>query len=330
MADWTLTVVVFLISFIVTFLMTPFVIRHARRAGHVGRDIHKPGKPEVPELGGIAIAAGIIAAMLFTVAANSFGVLRATFDGGLEVVYLLAALCVVLMVELVGFVDDVLGLRHLYKFLLPFLIALPLMAVRVSELHAFVIPLLGIAVAPLLYELVLIPIGVAAATNLTNTFAGFNGLEAGMGAVAAAFLFAISLIAGNGYSALLSAILLGSLLAFLRYNLYPARIFPDDVGTLLIGAMIATIVILGGIELAGVILLLPYIADFLLFKLPNRMPSTGWWGTPKSGKLVHPGKPIHLAQWVMKVTGGIAERNLVLLFIVVEIVLGAVAIIIYI
>lgn len=330
MAVLSLALAAFLISFLVTFLTTPFVIRHARKAGHVGRDIHKPGRPEVPELGGVAIAAGIIAAMLFAVAANSFGALRAMFDGGLEVVYLLAALCVVLMVELVGLVDDVLGLRQLYKFLLPFFIALPLMAVRVSELHAFAIPLLGIAVAPLLYELVLIPIGVAAATNLTNTFAGFNGIEAGMGAVIAFFLLVISALSGNAYSLLLSAMLLGALIAFLRYNWYPSKIFPDDVGTLLIGAMIATIAILGGIETAAVILMLPYIVDFIFFKLPNRMPSTGWWGTLKGGKLVHSGKPIHLAQWVMRRTDGIAERDLTLLFIAAEIVLGAVAIIIYI
>lgn len=330
MADVTsLAIVVFLLSFTVTFLVTPIVGRLAKKAGHVGGTCNNPKLQPIPELGGIAIAAGIITAMLFAIAANSFSALHNLLGSDLNIIYLVAALSVVLMVELVGFVDDVLGLRHKYKLILPFLIALPLVAVRVSELHAFIIPYLGIVVAPLLYELVFIPIGVAAATNLTNTFAGFNGIEAGMGAVAGAFLLAISLISGNGYSVVLSAMLTGSLLAFLRYNWYPARIIPDDVGTLLIGAMISVIVILGGIEFAGVILLLPYIADFVFFKIPNRMPSTGWWGTLEKGKLVHHGKPIHLAQWVMKKTGGITERNLALLFIFAEIVLGIITVAVY-
>jgi UDP-N-acetylglucosamine--dolichyl-phosphate N-acetylglucosaminephosphotransferase len=320
-----LGIVTFFISFFVTFFATRFVIRYAARAGHVGHDVHKKGKPAVPELGGIAIAFGVIAALLFTIAANSFGLLREIFNSNMEIIYILAVLAVVLMVEFIGFIDDVLGLRHAYKFLLPFFVALPLMAVRVSALHEFVIPFTGIVVSPVIYELILIPIGVAAATSLTNTFAGFNGIESGMGAVAATFLLIASVIVGNAYSAVFSVILLGALLAFLYYNQYPARIFPDDVGTLLIGAMIASIVIVGGIELFGVILLLPHIVDFLFFKLPNGMPSTGWWGTLKNGKLTHAGKPIHLAQWVMKITGGITERNLVLLFIIVEIVLGFIA-----
>jgi UDP-N-acetylmuramyl pentapeptide phosphotransferase/UDP-N-acetylglucosamine-1-phosphate transferase len=94
--------------------------------------------------------------------------------------------------------------------------------------------------------------------------------------------------------------------------------------------MIATIVILGGIEFAGIILLLPYIIDFVFFKIPNRMPSTKWWGTLEKGKLVHHGKPIHLAQWVMKKTGGITEKKLTLLFIITEIMLGIIAVAVYI
>ena len=331
-----IALVVLLISFSITFLLVPFVMRHAARKGFVGIDVNKISseqkkekREKVPELGGIAIAGGIVAAILFGVAANSFAMLEKIFDANLNVIYLLAALCVILMIELIGFVDDVLGIRHRWKFLLPFVVALPLMAVKISALHPFTIPFIFSISNPWIYELILIPIGVAAATNLTNTFAGFNGMESGMGLVIAFFLFAIGFIEGNYYVMILSASLAGALIAFLRYNWYPAKIFPDDVGTLLIGAAISTIVIIGGIEVAGVIMMLPYIADFLFFKIPNRLPSSGWWGTLKGRKLTHEGKPIHLCQWIMQKTGGISERNLVLLLIFVEVILGAIAFFVY-
>jgi UDP-N-acetylglucosamine--dolichyl-phosphate N-acetylglucosaminephosphotransferase len=92
--------------------------------------------------------------------------------------------------------------------------------------------------------------------------------------------------------------------------------------------MISSIVILGGIELKGVILLLPHIIDFLFFKLPNRLPSRGWHGELIKGKLYCKGKAVHLAQFVMKIFGGIEERNLVLFFIGFEVILGIFALLI--
>lgn len=328
-----LAFVVFVLAFFVTYFATPIVARLAQRAGFVGRDVHKPGRPKVPELGGLAIAAGIIVALLFTIASNSFATLEKIFGGNLNVIYLLAALSVILMVELVGFVDDVLGMRQRYKFLLPFLIALPLMTVKVSALHPFYIPVLNISIYnPWLYELILIPIGVCAATNLTNTFAGYNGLEAGLGAIAALFLLAIGWALGNNYIIILSTMLLGALLAFLNFNWYPARIFPNDVGNLLIGAMIATIVIIGGIEVAGVILLAPHIIDFVFFKIPNKLPKSVELfekvGKIKEGKL-YCKKPFDLAQLIMKISNGISERALVLTFFAIEIVFGTVVLWIY-
>jgi len=53
------------VAFIVTFYMTMKWIPLAKRNGLVGKDINKPGNPEVAEMGGIAVMAGVIAALLF-------------------------------------------------------------------------------------------------------------------------------------------------------------------------------------------------------------------------------------------------------------------------
>lgn len=57
---------------------------------------------------------------------------------------------------------------------------------------------------------------------------------------------------------------LGALLGVIYFNWYPARVLVGDVGTLSIGAIIATAVIVGNLETAGVIVIIPYAVDFLI------------------------------------------------------------------
>jgi len=316
---------VLLVAFIVTYVATPVIIKTAKRKGIVGRDVHKPGQPEVPELGGLAIAAGIVMALLFATAVGSFSSLQMVFNANPNVMVILAVLCLVLIVEMIGMVDDVLGIPQHIKLLLPIVAALPLMAVKVSALHVFSIPFIGAIdlVTPALYLFVLIPIGVIATTNVTNTFAGYNGQETGVGAIAAFALLMIGLLKGDMLVAALSAALLGSQLAFLKFNWYPAKVFPDDVGTLLIGAMIGAISIIGGLEIFGAVLLLPHIIDFLLFKVPNRLPHAVVQTVLKDGKLHPKGKPLELSQYIMNRAGGIAEKDLAQVYVGLEMLLAA-------
>jgi len=326
-----------IVAFLVTLVGTPILIKAAKAKGIVGKDVHKKNKPEVAELGGLTIAAGIVAAILFAIGINSFATLSLIFNVQQDatiVVYLLAALSVILMIELVGFTDDILGVRQRTKLIFALAAALPLMALKIASLDTLVIPLIGaLPISPLIYVLILIPLGMTAATNLTNTFAGFNGMEAGMGAVIAATLFVIGWHTGHPIVMILSTALFGSLSAFLVFNKYPSKIFPDDVGTLLIGCVIATTVILGKLEFAGAILLLPHIIDFLFFKIPNRLPqeiAPPWISVLKEGnKLYPPRKSVTFAQALMRIFGGLSEKNLVLLLVGIEILLGLVVIGIY-
>jgi len=321
---------VLLVAFIVTYTATPVIIKTAKRKGIVGKDVHKPGQPEIPELGGLAIAAGIVMALLFATAVSSFSSLQSLFNANLNVLVILAVLCLVLIVEMIGMVDDVLGIPQYIKLILPVVAALPLMAVKVSALHAFSIPFIGAIdfITPALYLFILIPIGVIATTNVTNTFAGYNGQETGVGAVAAFALLMIGLLKGDMLVAALSAALLGSQLAFLKFNWYPAKVFPDDVGTLLIGAMIGAISIIGGLEVFGAVLLLPHIIDFFLFKVPNRLPHAVVQTVLKGGKLHPKGKPLELSQYIMNRAGGIAEKDLVQAYVGLEMLLAAAVILI--
>ena len=71
---------------------------------------------------------------------------------------------------------------------------------------------------------------------------------------------------GNGkYDVtILSMSMLGALIAFLHFNKAPAKVFPGDTGTLIIGANIAAIALIGRIKLVALIIMLPNIIDATL------------------------------------------------------------------
>jgi UDP-N-acetylglucosamine--dolichyl-phosphate N-acetylglucosaminephosphotransferase len=104
-----------------------------------------------------------------------------------------------------------------------------------------------------------------------------------------------------------------------------------DIGTLLIGGTLAVCVIIGNLESAGAILVIPYLFDFAI-KAWNRFPSTNWWGEigEKDGKLRPLGGKVRgLAQLAMKLSGGITEKRLVLAFIAAEGLFALLAILLY-
>ena len=59
-------------SFLGSFVTVPVLIPRLRRAGIVGRDMHKPGQPEIPEMGGLALVAGFGAGILLAIAMETF------------------------------------------------------------------------------------------------------------------------------------------------------------------------------------------------------------------------------------------------------------------
>lgn len=314
----------FLVSFFSTLLAVSVFIPGLKKAGIMGRDMHKPGKPEVPEMGGLAIVVGFSAGVLLAVALE-------TFSGqvpAVDLATLLATLSTVLIVALVGILDDLIQIKQWVKALLPAFAALPLVAVRAGN-TAMHLPLFGRVDFGVLYSLFLVPLGVTGAANGVNMLAGFNGLEVGMGIVATGALAFVARAVGATTSLIVLVCMLGPLLAVLCYNWYPARILVGDVGTLSIGAVMAAAVIIGNFEAAGAIVIVPYFVDFLI-KAANRFPSTGWWGEYQNGKLYcSRRRPVGLCQWIMKLSGGIHERNLVLVLMGIEAVFGLVAILMF-
>ena len=272
-------------------------------------------------MGGLVTVAGFGAGILLLVALKTF----AHQFNVVNLQYLLAALSTVLIAVLIGIIDDYISLRQWVKAITPLFSALPLMAVKVGD-TTIGIPFMGQTDVGIIYSLVLVPIGVTVAANGVNMLAGFNGLEAGMGMVGMAALAVIAFHLGETTALAILLAALGALLATLRYNWYPARVFIGDAGTFSIGAMMASAVIIGNFEMAGVIVMIPYAIDFFI-KAANRFPSHGWEGIYREGKLYCPGHGAKgLAQLIMKLTGGVSEKNLTLILIGAEAICSAAAV----
>ena len=88
-------------------------------------------------------------------------------------------------------------------------------------------------------------IGIVAVMNMVNFLDGLDGLAAGVCAISAGSFCVIDLSLGRPDAAVLTAIVFGACLGFLRHNFYPARIFMGDSGALLLGFTLAAVSVQG-------------------------------------------------------------------------------------
>src|SRR5256885_2123045 len=82
-----------------------------------------------------------------------------------------------------------------------------------------------------------------------------DGLAAGVAAIAGLTFAVIALSLGKPDAAILSAIVFGACIGFLRHNFYPARIFMGDTGALLLGFVLATVAVQGLLKTAATVAL---------------------------------------------------------------------------
>src|ERR671932_1095518 len=99
---------------------------------------------------------------------------------------------------------------------------------------------------------------IIAIMNMVNFLDGLDGLAAGVSAISAFTftLIALSLPRPEIQPAILSAVVLGAAIGFLRHNVYPARIFMGDSGALLLGFILATVSVQGLLKTAATVALL--------------------------------------------------------------------------
>jgi UDP-N-acetylglucosamine--dolichyl-phosphate N-acetylglucosaminephosphotransferase len=181
-----------------------------------------------------------------------------------------------------------------------------------------------------LYSLVLVPIGVVACSNLVNLLAGFNGLEAGAGVIISFSIFTASIMLGymgfhTAEASFIMIALFGACLAFLFFNWYPAKIFPGNVTTYMIGAAVVAAVVTGNMERVGVICLIPQIIEFLLKARSPGFSAENFGRLGRKGRLYYNGRVYSITHLLMKKIHP-TEKQLVLILLAFQAVCGAVAV----
>lgn len=248
------------ISFFCTLFTMPFWIRKAKQIGLVWEDMNKPKKERnIAGSGGIAVVLGAMIGIFLYVAIQVF-CFKST-DG--NVIGIFALLSSMFLITGVGLVDDLFGwkkggLSVRSRIILVLFAAVPLMIINAGESS-----MMGIEFG-LLYPLLIIPIGVLGATTSFNMLAGFNGLEAGQGILILGALALVTYLTGNAWLSVVALCMVFSLLAFYLFNMNPAKVFPGDVLTFSVGALIASIAIFGNIEKIAVFFFIPYILEVIL------------------------------------------------------------------
>lgn len=219
-----------------------------------GRKIHKS---PVPRVGGVA---------LFL--ASLIGSLPFLFDRS-ETVGILVA-CT--FIFLIGLLDDLIDLPPRVKLAGQIFACLILFffGVKISFVTDFITGKGLVALGLLTYPLTLL--WVVGLTNTINLVDGVDGLAGGIVFIALSTLLAVRLVTPNLQDPelirnvlVLTSALMGSLLAFLRYNVFPAVIFMGDSGAYFLGFMTAALSIAGAAKGS---ILFPLIVPLIACGLP--------------------------------------------------------------
>jgi len=299
-------------SFLLTALAMPEWIGKCRRNGLVWEDMNKFDHPKnVASSGGVVVVMAFILSVFVYIALKTF-----VFGGTIHALEIFSLIGVILILAIIGLVDDLFGWKNgglspRFRTLMAFVAAIPLVVISAGT-HSINLPFFGVTNLGILYPLFLIPLGIAGASTTYNFLAGYNGLEAGQGILILSFLSFVSYVSGSAWLTVVGLCMVSSLLVFYYYNKVPAKVFPGDIMTYSIGALIAGMAILGNFEKIAVIIFIPYILEVILkvrgkfskgFISKNKWPPQSFGVPQKNGSLHMPYDKIygleHLAIYIL-------------------------------
>ncbi|MBQ7667715.1 MAG: undecaprenyl/decaprenyl-phosphate alpha-N-acetylglucosaminyl 1-phosphate transferase [Clostridia bacterium] len=258
--NYTYILTVFIMAFFVAFLLTPLVKKLAIKlnAIDVPNDKRRIHDHPIPRLGGLAIVAG------FTISTLLYGFLVNKTSDNIFDLQLLGLFLGIIVIEVVGVLDDIYQLKAWQKLIFQILAAVIVVNCG-TKIEFFTNPLndeyifFGVWSAPIT---ILWIVGI---TNAINFIDGLDGLAAGVASISALSLLFISIFLGNAEIVVLAASLAGATLGFLPFNFNPAKIFMGDTGSTFLGFTLGTIAIMGMIKSYTVI---SVVAPLIVFGLP--------------------------------------------------------------
>ncbi len=222
---------VFFTSLVITLFLTPFFISFLKRTKIVdlpgGRKIHTS---VIPRMGGLVIYLVVLTMI------NAF-------VQDFESVKLIIISATILV--FIGIVDDVINLNRFIKFVVQNISAIFLVYYLQPLYHSVVI--FGITLHNP-YDYLFILVLIIGTVNSINFLDGLDGLASGYSLLIFIVLLALAIRKNDTFIILLTVSLLGSILGFLKFNAFPARVFLGDTGALVLGFFLIFISLLTSIN----------------------------------------------------------------------------------
>ena len=215
------------IAFIVSYILTPYMARVGKKQNMMDLPGHRKIHEEaIPNLGGIVIFFGFLLSLLFVVQIE--GQIKALLIGGV-------------IILLLGVVDDIVDLSPKHKFIIQMVPSLIVIIYNSDLINSFIVNQLKIfdLLGYLLYPILIF--WIVGVTNSINLIDGLDGLACGISLIALVTFLILGLRQNLEALGLISIALTGSMLAFLKFNFYPAKIFLGDSGSTFAGFMLASI-----------------------------------------------------------------------------------------
>lgn len=254
-----------IISFLVSVVLCPIIIPFLRKL-KFGQTVRDEGpeshlkKNGTPTMGGLVILASILITSLIYVGKYKD---------------IIPVLFMTLGFGLIGFLDDYikvvmkrsLGLTPLQKMALQFLVTgiFIFYYFQVAGMDTSIkIPFVEGAgfTMPAWLFIIFVFIVVLGTVNGVNFTDGLDGLASGVTAIVATFFTIAAMILNSNMTPITGAVV-GSLLGFLLFNTYPARVFMGDTGSLALGGFVASIALMLHMPLYIVIVGLIYLVEVI-------------------------------------------------------------------
>jgi len=216
-----------LIAFMVSYILTPYMARVGKKQNMVDIPGHRKIHEEaIPNLGGVVIFFGFLLSLLFVVQIE--GQIKTLLIGGV-------------IILLLGVVDDIVDLSPKHKFIIQMVPALIVIIYNSDLINSFIVNQLKIfdLLGYLLYPILIF--WIVGVTNSINLIDGLDGLACGISLIALVAFLILGLRQNLEALSLISIALAASMLAFLKFNFHPAKIFLGDSGSTFAGFMLASI-----------------------------------------------------------------------------------------
>lgn len=221
-----------ILSFLTAFLLTYFAIPSIINIALVKKLVDMPDERRshekaTPSLGGIGIFAGFIFSVILWTPFNVFGDLQ-------------YVLCALVIIFLIGVKDDILPMSP-FKKIAGEIFASIILVFKANVMITSLFGIFGIYELHPFIAAIFSIFTILVIINAFNLIDGINGLSAGIGTLITIVLGIWFILMDHIELSILAFALAGSLIALLKYNLTPAKIFMGDTGSLIIGMICAVL-----------------------------------------------------------------------------------------